>query len=602
MALHEVLFTVAGVPVTILGSVLLFTWLLFLWESYLNIRQKSVAIQNEQIPSSLQSLMDVSAYDKARLYSIDKINFGLINEVYNILETTVLLYFGALAWLWYKSQDHVVYFNSLMPENFLAHVTFNKESEIACSMLFIFYISVFSLVDSLPWSLYRNFVIEARYGFNKQTIGFFLKDKLKGFIIRTIIGLPISAVLIWIIKWGGDYFCLYAYIFSLCVSLTLMFIYPEFIAPLFDRYERFPDGPLRTKIEELAASISFPLKKLLVVEGSKRSSHSNAYFYGFGSNKRIVLFDTLIKGFKLPDKNAKEGEATSPAHDAETHTIETATQGASESGRADCLSRGCEDDEEILAVLSHELGHWKLSHNAKLLVVSQVNLLLMFIFFQLMINMDPLFTSFGFQPSTTPILLRLIIIFQFVFMPYNAVLDFLMTLVGRSFEFHADAFAVGLKNGEKLKSALIVLTKDNLSFPVYDHIYSLFTLSHPPLLEPLIFLDVQMEPSSGARSPRQRLAVGAGIGFAAASMVYLLSPFLAPAFRRICLPFVPATPDQLRNVCELLRHAQGSGRRLGRVLDIGSGDGRVVSIIAPSIHCFMGILVGESTVFIYDCR
>uniref|UniRef100_A0A0X3PJI0 CAAX prenyl protease n=1 Tax=Schistocephalus solidus TaxID=70667 RepID=A0A0X3PJI0_SCHSO len=488
MALQEVLFTIAGFPVSILASVLLFTWLLFLWENYLNIRQRNVAMRNEQIPSSLRSLMDVSAYHKARLYSIDKINFELINGVYNILQITVILYFGIFAWLWYTSQAHVVYLNTLMPENFRAHFTFGKESEILCSMLVIFYISIFSLVDSLPWSLYRNFVIEARYGFNKQTIGFFFKDKLKGFLVNMLLGLPISAILIWIIKLGGDYFCLYAYVFSLSVSLILMFIYPEFIAPLFDRYERFPDCPLRTKIEELAASISFPLKKLLVVEGSKRSSHSNAYFYGFGSNKRIVLFDTLIKGFKLSDKSKTEGEAADIARDADT-----ATQRASESEHDDCLDRGCEDDDEILAVLAHELGHWQLNHTTKFLVMSQVNLLLMFIVFQLLIDVEPLFTSFGFLPSTTPILLRLIIIFQFVFMPYNAVLNFLITLVSRRFEFQADAFAVGLKPGEKLKNCLIVLTKDNLSFPVYDPLYSLFNLSHPPLLERFQAIDEEVK-------------------------------------------------------------------------------------------------------------
>ncbi|KAL7065492.1 hypothetical protein AAHC03_04646 [Spirometra sp. Aus1] len=356
-------------------------------------------------------------------------------------------------------------------------------------MLVIFYTSLFSLVDSLPWSLYRNFVIEARYGFNKQTIGFFFKDKFKGFLISMLLGLPISAVLIWIIKLGGDYFCLYAYVFSLCVSLVLMFIYPEFIAPLFDRYERFPDCPLRTKIEELAASISFPLKKLLVVEGSKRSSHSNAYFYGFGSNKRIVLFDTLIKGFKLPDKDAAKGEtAATTTRDAETVTQETSIP-----EHTDSLDRGCGDDDEILAVLAHELGHWKLNHITKHLVLSQLNLFLMFVVFQLLVDVEPLFTSFGFLPSTTPILLRLIIIFQFVFMPYNAVLSFLITLVSRRFEFQADAFAVGLKPGEKLKSSLIVLTRDNLSFPVYDPLYSLFNLSHPSLLERFQAIDEEIK-------------------------------------------------------------------------------------------------------------
>ncbi|CAL1273872.1 unnamed protein product [Larinioides sclopetarius] len=217
-----------------------------------------------------------------------------------------------------------------------------------------------------------------------------------------------------------------------------MTVYADFIAPLFDKFTPLPEGTLRTRIEELAKSISFPLKKLYVVEGSKRSSHSNAYFYGFYKNKRIVLFDTLIK-------------------------------------------TGCNNDE-ILAVLAHELGHWKLNHVLKNLIIAQVNLFLCFAVFALLFKNSSLYAAFGFHDQQ-PVIVGLVVIFQYVFSPYNEVLSFLMTALSRRFEFQADAFAKVLNKAADLRSALIKLNRDNLGFPVYDWLYSTWHHSHPPLLE-----------------------------------------------------------------------------------------------------------------------
>ncbi|VDP82850.1 unnamed protein product [Schistosoma mattheei] len=247
-----------------------------------------------------------------------------------------------------------------------------------------------------------------------------------------------------------------------------MFVYPEFIAPLFDRYEPLPDGSLKTKIETLAASIKFPLKKLLVVEGSRRSAHSNAYFYGFGKNKRIVIFDTLIRGFKFPNKNEDL---------------------AKQETKNDSDQRGCAVDEEILSVIAHELGHWKLGHTIYNLFIGKANLLMLFVIFGLLMDVDDLFISFGFKSDDTPVILRLFIIFQYIFSPYNTVMDFLMTVLSRKFEFQADAFAAKLGYKQYLKSALVILLKDNLSFPVCDWLYSMFNHSHPPLLERLSAID-----------------------------------------------------------------------------------------------------------------
>ncbi|KAL5110498.1 hypothetical protein TcWFU_006155 [Taenia crassiceps] len=453
-------------------------------------------------------------FDKSRRYAIDKMNFDIVSGFYNILSLSAILHFQLISWAWHKSQEHVLFVCSHVPRSF--GVT--EGNEVLFSSLFTVYFALFQFFESLPWSYYRHFVIEERYGFNKQTIGFFIKDRIKSLAVGSVIGLPITSMLVWIIKAGGRYFYIYAYGFTFVVSLIIMFVYPEFIAPIFDRYERFPDCDLRKKVEELAASIEFPLKKLYVVEGSKRSSHSNAYFYGFGKNKRIVLFDTLIKGFKMP------GAESESSGNADENSDET-------------QNRGCSDDEEILATLAHELGHWKLNHVTLNLVIAQINIFFMFFAFGQLINVDQLFVDFGFPHSTAPALIRLIVVFQFIFMPYSSVLEFLLTMISRKFEFQADAFA---------NNSSVDATGNATAKPTES-------------------------------SPSLRLAVACAVGSVAASVVYILVPFVSPAFRRICLPYVPATSKQLTLVAQLLRFAEAHmHRRIGKLLDVGSGDGRVV--------------------------
>nr|CDS32581.1 farnesylated protein converting enzyme 1 [Hymenolepis microstoma] len=534
-------FTFYGHSFSCYNAIIIFVWLLFAWETYLNLRQISLAKKTIKRPQQIEKIMSEEDFDKSRRYSIEKMNFEVVSSFYNIISMSVVLHFGLIAWAWNISKNHLLRLDAYFSHTLGA----TKDSDILFSLVFTVYGSIFRFFESLPWSYYRNFVIEERYGFNKQTLGFFIKDRIKSLIVGLAISVPVVSALIWIIRAGGQYFYIYAYCFTFVVSMIIMFIYPEFIAPLFDRYERFPDCDLRTKIENLAAKIGFPLKKLFVVEGSKRSSHSNAYFYGFGNNKRIVLFDTLIKGFKMPTsekdtKNEDEGNTDDEA-----------------------LNRGCEDDEEILAVLGHEIGHWKCNHVTYYLIIAQLNLFFMFFAFGQLMNIDKLFIGFGFPPSSAPILIRLVVVFQFVFMPYSTVVEFLLTMLSRRFEFQADTFAVNLNYGEKLKGALLVLTKDNLSFPSG-------TAAETNWLE-------DSTPSASKSSPSSRLVVACTVGTITTSLVYFLAPFIGPAFRRVCIPYLPATTKQLNNVSELLRLAENHGsRHIGKLIDIGSGDGRVV--------------------------
>ena len=196
--------------------------------------------------------------------------------------------------------------------------------------------------------------------------------------------------------------------------------------------------------------------------GSKRSSHSNAYFYGFFKNKRIVLFDTLIEGYVKEETATAEDSVKTP-------------------------KKGC-NNPEILAVLGHELGHWKLNHVTKNIIISELNILFMFLCFNLLFQYKPLYEAFGFHNSQ-PVFIGLYIVTSFIFSPYNAILSFLTTLLSRHFEFEADRFARQLGHAVNLKSSLIKLNLDNLGFPIYDWLYSSWHHSHPTLLQRLNALD-----------------------------------------------------------------------------------------------------------------
>lgn len=464
-----ILFEAFGHPVGLFPAFVCFLWLVYLWEAYLDYRQYMTIKNTHNPPPELSEWIGNADFQRSKAYAQDKSIFSFIHDGYDVIETTFMLYFSVIPWLWSRVTYDGIVINSFIKSNLGIDLGINSDGEIMCSLVFLLYVTIYKFFQSLPWSLYFNFVIEARHGFNNQTFYFFIKDKVKATLVSIAIGFPLSSTLIWIIKSGGRHFYIYAYVFALIVTLIMMFVYPEFIAPLFDRYAPLPDGSLRSKIEALAASINFPLKKLLVVEGSKRSAHSNAYFYGFGKNKRIVLYDTLMRGFKFP-----EAETPSP------HT-RTDDQGKTP-------TRGCALDEEVVAVLGHELGHWKYGHTIVHLVIGQANLLLMFIVFSSLMGVDSIFFSFGFT-SHAPVLLRLMIVFQFIFSPYNTILAFLMTVLSRYLEFQADRFAVKLGYGRYLKSALTTLQKDNLSFPVSDWLYSMCTYSHPPLIERLSAID-----------------------------------------------------------------------------------------------------------------
>ncbi|KAL9257991.1 CAAX prenyl protease 1-like protein [Drosera capensis] len=412
-----------------LEAVVGFLILMYLFETYLDLRQHA-ALKLPTLPKPLIGLISQDKFEKSRAYSLDKSKFHFLHEFVSIVLEVAILGFGVLPLFWKRSGEFVQY------------VGLNPENEIFHTLSFLAGVMIWSQVTDLPFSLYSTFVIEARHGFNKQTVRLFFLDILKSIALSILIGPPIIAALIVIVQKGGPYLAIYLWGFFFTISLVMMTIYPVLIAPLFNKFTPLPDGELRIKIENLASSLKFPLKKLFVVDGSTRSSHSNAYMYGFFKNKRIVLFDTLIEQCKNPD--------------------------------------------EVVAVIAHELGHWKLNHTMYSFVAVQILSFLQFGGYALVRNSKDLFESFGFD--TQPVLIGLII-FQHTVIPLQHLISFGMNLLSRSFEFQADAFAKKLGYAKELRSGLVKLQEENLATMNTDPWYSTYHYSHPPLVERLTAID-----------------------------------------------------------------------------------------------------------------
>lgn len=412
-----------------LEAVVGFMVFMYFFETYLDMRQHS-ALRLPKLPLPLVGVVSQDKFEKARAYSLDKSYFHFIHAAVTIIEDSAILLVGALPWLWEKT--------GVIVEN----LGFDANNEIYRTLAFLATTTIWSQVTELPFSLYSTFVIEARHGFNKQTLWLFFKDLFLGLGLMVLLGPPVVAAMIVIVQRAGPYLAIYLWAFILVLSLLLMAIYPVLIAPLFNKFTRLPDGQLREKINDLAASLKFPLKKLFVIDGSTRSSHSNAYMYGFYNSKRIVIYDTLIQQ--------------------------------------------CKNEDEVVAVIAHELGHWRLNHTMYSFVAMQILTLLQFGGYTLVRNSKELFESFGFHSQ--PILIGLIL-FQDAIMPLHHLVSFGLNLVSRAFEFQADAFASKLGYAIPLRAGLIKLQEENLSAMNTDPWYSAYHYSHPPLVERLAALD-----------------------------------------------------------------------------------------------------------------
>jgi len=407
-------------------AVIYFTVAVTLFESYLEVRQLK-QLSKRSIPEALKGVVQEKGFVATRSYNLHKWNFQMVNRVWDVVECVIMLHYDVFSVLWAWA---------LKP---MALAGLGAEHELIRSIVFTLIYIVITTVIGLPFSIYDTFFLEQKHGFNKQTPWLFIMDMVKTLALSVVLIPVLESVVVPIIQHGGDLLALWLWLAMLTISITMMTIYPVLIAPLFNKFEPLPEGELRGKIETLAASLHFPLKKLFVVDGSTRSAHSNAYMYGFFKNKRIVLYDTLVK-------------------QCEGH------------------------DEEIVAVLAHELGHWKLKHTVYNFAAMQLVVIVQFTLFAVVRHTTGLYTAFGFDSK--PALISLLL-FQYIVSPVDHVVSLLFNLLSRRFEFQADGFACKLDHGRALRAGLVRLQEENKSSPNIDSWYSAYHHTHPPLVERL---------------------------------------------------------------------------------------------------------------------
>ena len=296
----------------------------------------------------------------------------------------------------------------------------------------IFSLVLISSILNLPFSLYHTFVIEERFGFNQTTWKTWLLDLVKSALLVIALGTPLLAVILWLMDQAGANWWLYAWLVWMSFSLVMIWAYPAFIAPLFNKFSPLQDASLRTRIENLLQRCGFQSQGVFVVDGSRRSSHGNAYFTGFGRNKRIVFFDTLLESLS---------------------------------------------EDEVEAVLAHELGHFKRNHIKKSLLLSGAISLAGFALLAWLMSSTWFYSSLGVAiPSTHNALL----LFMMVMPVFTYFVSPLFSALSRKHEFEADEFAHSNSNYKALISALVSMYRDNASTLTPDPIHSIFYDSHPP--------------------------------------------------------------------------------------------------------------------------
>ncbi len=389
------------------------TLVLRFWLSNRNIRH--VLAHRAAVPAEFAAKIPLAAHQKAADYTVAKTRFGLISLLFSSAVLIGFTLMGGLQWLAIQ----------------LAPIAgFGMTGQLALLAAF----AVISGLLDLPFDIYRQFVLEQRFGFNKMTFKLWLMDMVKGSLLGAAIGLPLAWVVLTLMDKSGSLWWLYAWLVWSGFQLLMMVLFPTVIAPLFNKFSPLEDASLKTRIEGLMTRVGFASKGLFVMDGSKRSAHGNAYFSGFGANKRIVFFDTLL-------------ERLAP--------------------------------QEIEAVLAHELGHFKLKHIVKRIAVMFAISLAFLALLGYLKNQPWFYQGLGVDPILASDAMALIL-FMLVLPVFTFVLSPLSSISSRKHEFEADAFAATHANADDLVSALVKMYEDNASTLTPDPLHSAFYDSHPP--------------------------------------------------------------------------------------------------------------------------
>lgn len=404
----------------------------YAFETYIDYRQYQV-YQRKQPPASIKEEVTQDVFDKSQEYSRAKARFGFVSGAIEIVKDLATIKFDLLPRLWLVSCGL-----SARLANVSVIGRFFGASVMSQSIVFFAVTSLLSTLESLPLSYYRTFVLEEKFGFNKSTLKVWATDIVKSSVLTVVLGTPFLFGFLKIIDHFGVSFVTYACGFVLAAQLIFMTIVPTLILPLFYKFTALEDGELKTEIEALAKRNSFPLTQLFVIDGSTRSSHSNAFFVGLPWSKKIVLFDTLIEHNTTP---------------------------------------------QTVAVLAHEIGHWRLNHLPQMLAATQASVATTFVLFSAFLENKSLFHSFGFT-NVYPAFIAFTL-FNYINTPVNCLSQFGMNLLTRKNEYEADDYAKKQGYTEELAASLIKLSTKNLSSLNSDWLYSAYNHSHPILSERL---------------------------------------------------------------------------------------------------------------------
>ena len=371
----------------------------------------------ESLPDEFVGYYDEEKYKKSQNYLKDRTKFSFISSLTSLIVSIAFILVGGFNYV------------DLFARSF-------GFGEIVTGLIFVAALYFLLEIIGIPFSVYSTFVIEEKYGFNKTTVKTFISDIIKNLILTAVIGLPIFAVIVMFFVKYGSLAWIYASVTVILFELLITFIAPVFIMPLFNKYVPLEDGELKTELEKYAKEQNFKMKGLYKMDGSKRSTKTNAFFTGFGKFRRIVLFDTLI---------AK-------------HTT-----------------------QELVSVLAHEMGHYKKGHIHKFMIMSFANTIIIFFLLSLFIGNEGLFAAFKMQHVSV---YGALIFFGFLYTPISMFLSVIQNVISRKQEYEADRYSVTTyKNPKAMIEALKKLSVDNLSNLTPHKMKVFMEYSHPPVLD-----------------------------------------------------------------------------------------------------------------------
>lgn len=398
---------------SIIVIIVLVNFLVDVWLGYLNDRNWA-----PEVPDIVNDIYSEEKYQKARAYARTNYRFGVVSSIFSVIILLLALLTEFFGWLDASIREYT-------------------SSPVLIAIGFFGVIGLASDILSMPFSIYKTFVIEERFGFNKTTVRTFIMDKLKGYVLAIILGGGVIGLLVQIFEWTGNNFWWLAWLFMTVLMLVITLFYASWIIPLFNKLTPLPVGGLREAISEYSNRNNFPLNEIFVMDGSKRSSKANAFFSGLGKRKKIVLFDTLVKEYST---------------------------------------------EELVAILAHETGHFKLKHTLHGFVAGVIQTGVMLYIFSLIQNSEALHMALG---AAQPGLHLSLFTFGILYTPVSVITGILMHMLSRKNEFEADDFARKTYSAPSLVSALKKLSADNLSNLTPHPFFVFVHYTHPPLLERL---------------------------------------------------------------------------------------------------------------------